>query len=218
MVNNEILFYADGDFTKIANKVHVDKISAYGLSSTGSFATFVPGQFTNRLSIRFVAFFKFIICCFWIRMTACAMIIFSGSKGQPCFVRVYQYPNLTAALAQRSFYKAENVEFKWNVKGTCVLAVAQTEVDDTGTSYYGQTMLHFLNVNGDTQTIQLAKKGPVYAVEWNPATGDEFCVVYGFMPASATLFSKKCEPVFEFKTGKRNAVYFNDFGNSKFSQ
>jgi translation initiation factor 2A len=178
MVNNEILFYADGDFTKIANKVHVDKISAYGLSSTGSFATFVP-----------------------------------GSKGQPCFVRVYQYPNLTAALAQRSFYKAENVEFKWNVKGTCVLAVAQTEVDDTGTSYYGQTMLHFLNVNGDTQTIQLAKKGPVYAVEWNPATGDEFCVVYGFMPASATLFSKKCEPVFEFKTGKRNAVYFNDFGN-----
>ncbi len=160
MVNNEILFYADGDFTKIANKVHVDKISAYGLSSTGSFATFVPGQFTNRLSIRFVAFFKFIICCFWIRMTACAMIIFSGSKGQPCFVRVYQYPNLTAALAQRSFYKAENVEFKWNVKGTCVLAVAQTEVDDTGTSYYGQTMLHFLNVNGDTQTIQLAKKGP----------------------------------------------------------
>ena len=44
MVNNEVQFFADGDFAKIANKIHVDKVSAYGMAPTGSFATFVPGQ------------------------------------------------------------------------------------------------------------------------------------------------------------------------------
>ncbi|CAG0914556.1 unnamed protein product [Notodromas monacha] len=178
MVNNEIQFFENGDFGKIARKIHVDKVSAFGLSNTGTLATFVP-----------------------------------GTKGQPCAVRLFQYPNLNDVLANKSFYKAENVEFKWNITGQSVIVVAQTEVDDTGASYYGQTSLHFLDVKGETQMVQLAKKGPVYAVDWNPATGEEFCVVYGFMPASATLFSRKCEPVFEFKTGRRNTVYFNAFGN-----
>lgn len=60
--------------------------------------------------------------------------------------------------------------------------------------------------------IQLAKQGPIYSVEWNPK-GNEFCVVYGFMPAKATLFNIKCEPKFDFGTGPRNTVYFNSFGN-----
>lgn len=58
----------------------------------------------------------------------------------------------------------------------------------------------------------IAKQGPIYSVEWNPR-GNEFCVVYGFMPAKATLFNIKCEPKFDFGTGPRNCVYFNSFGN-----
>lgn len=33
------------------------------------------------------------------------------------------------------------------------------------------------------------------------------------MPAKATLFNTKCDAVFDFGTGVRNAIYFNDFGS-----
>lgn len=43
-----------------------------------------------------------------------------GSKGAPSFVRLYQYPLLggpTAALANKSFFKADKVSMEWNKKG-----------------------------------------------------------------------------------------------------
>lgn len=33
------------------------------------------------------------------------------------------------------------------------------------------------------------------------------------MPAKVTLYNLKCEPVFEFGTGARNAVHYNPTGN-----
>ena len=41
-----------------------------------------------------------------------------------------------------------------------------------------------------SQRVDLAKKGPIYYVEWAPSD-DIFCAVYGFMPAKATLFNFK---------------------------
>lgn len=52
-----------------------------------------------------------------------------------------------------------------------------------------------------------AKNGPIYDVAWSP-NSTEFCVVYGFIPAKATVFNLKCDPVFDFGTGPRNAVYY----------
>lgn len=43
-----------------------------------------------------------------------------GSKGAPSFVRLYQYPNFsgpTAALANKSFFKADKVTMLWNKRG-----------------------------------------------------------------------------------------------------
>lgn len=43
-----------------------------------------------------------------------------GSKGAPSFVRLYQYPVMagpTAALANKSFFKADKVNMEWNKKG-----------------------------------------------------------------------------------------------------
>ena len=41
-----------------------------------------------------------------------------GVKGQPSFVRIYQYPKFDGmAVANKSFYKADYVDFKWNPKG-----------------------------------------------------------------------------------------------------
>ena len=43
---------------------------------------------------------------------------------------------------------------------------------------------------------------------WNP-TRPEFCVVYGFMPAKATVFNSKCDKVFDYGTGSRNMALYN---------
>ncbi len=61
--------------------------------------------------------------------------------------------------------------------------------------------------------VQLAKEGPVYSIAWSPSAA-EFCVVYGYMPAKATLYSaKNCEKSFDFGTGPRNTALFNPQGN-----
>lgn len=58
----------------------------------------------------------------------------------------------------------------------------------------------------------LAKHGPIYDVVWN-SSSTEFCAVYGFMPAKATVFNLKCDPVFDFGTGPRNAAYYSPHGH-----
>ena len=65
---------------------------------------------------------------------------------------------------------------------------------------------------GETAFVQLGKEGPIYHVEWAPKMA-QFCVVYGFMPAKATLYNKKCEKVFDFGTGPRNLALFNCQGS-----
>ena len=68
-----------------------------------------------------------------------------------------------------------------------------------------------MDIFGETSMVQMAKEGPIYSVDWAPNTS-QFIVVYGFMPAKATLFNKKCEKVFDFGTGARNTALFNTQG------
>uniref|UniRef100_A0A672H8U5 Eukaryotic translation initiation factor 2A n=1 Tax=Salarias fasciatus TaxID=181472 RepID=A0A672H8U5_SALFA len=127
-VNNELHFYEDNDFTQIANKLHMQKVSSFTLS---------PGVQPSKVSI-----------------------YVPGSKGAPSFVRLYQYPALggpTAALANKSFFKADKVWMQWNQKASAVLVTASTEVDKSGASYYGEQTLHYLAVNGETALVQLRK-------------------------------------------------------------
>lgn len=129
-------------------------------------------------------------------------------------LRLFKYPNFEAqqALACKSFFQADKVEYYWNPKGNSALLLTMTEVDKTGGSYYGKQGLHFIGVNGQTALVTFSKEGPVYSVAWSPK-GQEFCVVYGFMPSRATLFNLKCEPVFELGAGPRNSIYYNPHGN-----
>ncbi|KAF7658549.1 hypothetical protein LDENG_00011310 [Lucifuga dentata] len=182
-VNNELHFFENNNFNEIANKLHMQKVSDFALS---------PGGQPSKVAI-----------------------YVPGSKGAPSFVRLYQYPVLggpTAALANKSFFKADRVFMQWNKKATAVLVTASTDVDKTGASYYGEQTLHYLAVNGETAVVQLPKNGPIYEVAWSPNSA-EFCVVYGFMPAKATIFNLKCDPVFDFGTGPRNAAYYSPQGH-----
>ncbi|XP_073709928.1 eukaryotic translation initiation factor 2A [Misgurnus anguillicaudatus] len=183
IVNNELHFFENNKFETIANKLHLQKVSEFALS-TGSQPTKVA-------------------------------VYVPGSKGSPSFVRLYQYPNFggpTSALANKSFFKADRVSMLWNNKANAVLVTASTEVDKTGASYYGEQTLHYVATNGESAVIQLPKNGPIYDVCWNP-NSTEFCVVYGFMPAKATVFNHKCESVFDFGTGPRNAAFYSPQGH-----
>lgn len=137
-----------------------------------------------------------------------------GSPGQPSFGRLFKYPNFDnqQSIANKSFFQADNMDYLWNSKGNNALLLTSTEVDKTGGSYYGKQGLHFLGLNGYTSLVTMNKEGPIYSVQWSPKN-QEFCVVYGFMPAKATIFNLKCEPVFELGTGSRNSVYYNPQGN-----
>ncbi|KAK3095407.1 hypothetical protein FSP39_014310 [Pinctada imbricata] len=180
-VNNELHFFEGNNFETIKTKLHLQKVSLFSLASSGPPYT-VAGYVP-------------------------------GSKGQPSFVRIFRYPNFggpQAALANKSFFKADDVQMKWNKAGTALLVLTSTEASDQ--SYYGDQGLHFLSTNGESNLVSLAKNGPIYHIEWSPKS-TEFVVVYGFMPAKVTLFNMKTEPIFDFGTGPRNVAYFSPHGN-----
>ncbi|KAM3930438.1 eukaryotic translation initiation factor 2A [Leptodactylus fuscus] len=182
-VNNEVHFFENNNFDIIVNKLHLQKVSDFALS---------PGEHPCKVAV-----------------------YVPGSKGAPSFVRLYQYPSFTgpqSALANKSFFKSDRVTMLWNSKATAVLVTASTDVDKTGASYYGEQTLHYIAVNGESAVVQLPKNGPIYDVVWNK-NATEFCVVYGFMPAKATIFNLKCDPVFDFGTGPRNAAFYSPQGH-----
>ncbi|XP_077554505.1 eukaryotic translation initiation factor 2A isoform X1 [Haemaphysalis longicornis] len=181
-VNNEVHIFENNNFETFSHKIHLQKLAEFSLA---------PGAKPHHI--------------------ACHV---PGTKGQPSFVRAFRHPNYdgaNAGIANKSFYKSDKVDFYWNKKGSGVLLLTSTEVDKTGGSYYGDQGLHFLRTNGDTAMVKRGKEGPIYSVEWSPDC-DHFCVVYGFMPAKATLFNLNCDPVFDMGTGPRNSVYYNPQG------
>ncbi|KAF6206920.1 hypothetical protein GE061_018156 [Apolygus lucorum] len=135
-----------------------------------------------------------------------------GKQGQPSLGKLYEYPKFDSPVAIKSFFHTGTVDMFWNKKGTGVLLQTNADVDKKGTSYYGMQTLHFLSVKGDTCLVQLSKEGPIFSVAWSPLSA-EFTVIYGFMPAKATIFNMKCEPVFELGIGVRNSIYYNPHGN-----
>uniref|UniRef100_A0A182JNU1 Eukaryotic translation initiation factor 2A n=1 Tax=Anopheles christyi TaxID=43041 RepID=A0A182JNU1_9DIPT len=137
-----------------------------------------------------------------------------GTKGAPSMCRLFKYPNLeiNQPVASKSFFQADRVDMMWNRKGSGLILMTSTDVDTTGVSYYGKQALHYMTPKGDSCGIQLKAEGPIHDVAWSPKS-TEFCVVYGFMPARATLFNLKCDAVYDFEPDNRNSVFFNDFGN-----
>lgn len=115
-------------------------------------------------------------------------------------------------IASKSFYQADRVEMLWNKRASGMILMTSTDVDATGASYYGKQALYFLSTKGDSCSVPLSKEGPIHAVQWSPK-GNEFCVIYGYMPSKATFFNMKCDPVFEVKEAARNSIYYNPFGN-----
>ncbi|ORX91387.1 translation initiation factor eIF-2A [Basidiobolus meristosporus CBS 931.73] len=139
-------------------------------------------------------------------------VFIAEKKGAPAIVRMYGITNFNVPLAQKTFFKADKVQFMWNNLGTNLLVLTQTEVDKTGKSYYGETNLYFMSVAGNYDCrVALDKEGPIHDVAWSP-NAKEFIVIYGYMPAKATLFDHRANPVHQFGALPRNFVKFNPHG------
>jgi len=133
-------------------------------------------------------------------------------KGQPASVKVFKLPQLEQPVSQKTFFKGDKVQLKWNLEGTSVIVLAQTEVDKTNQSYYGETNMYILSSDGGFDSrIQLDKTGPIHDVSWSPKS-NEFGVVYGSMPAKTTFFNRRAEATHSFDLAPRNAISFSPHG------
>jgi translation initiation factor 2A len=65
-------------------------------------------------------------------------------QAAPAIVRMYSITNFNTPLAQKTFYKADKIQMKWNDLGTNLLVLTQTDVDKTNKSYYGGKCLSFI--------------------------------------------------------------------------
>jgi translation initiation factor 2A len=71
-------------------------------------------------------------------------------------VRLFQAPNFETPLATKSFFKADQVNMQWNKQGTACLVSTQTDVDQSGKSYYGESNLYYMSIiDGASIHVQL---------------------------------------------------------------
>jgi translation initiation factor 2A len=130
----------------------------------------------------------------------------------PAAVKIFNVPQFTNPVSQKTFFKGDKVQLKWNELGTSLIVLAQTEVDKTGKSYYGETNLYVLSANGGFDSrITLDKEGPIHDVTWSP-NSKEFGVVYGYMPAKTTIFNQRAVATHSFPLGPRNTILFSPTG------
>ncbi|KAK4160097.1 putative cytosolic translation initiation factor 2A [Cladorrhinum sp. PSN259] len=133
-------------------------------------------------------------------------------KGQPAAVKVYNVPQFNTPISQKTFFKGDKVQLKWNQLGTSLIVLAQTEVDKSNKSYYGETNMYLLSANGSFDArITLDKEGPIHDVSWSP-NGKEFGVIYGYMPAKTTLFNHRAIATHNFPLSPRNTIIFSPTG------
>ncbi|KKY25058.1 putative eukaryotic translation initiation factor subunit [Phaeomoniella chlamydospora] len=131
--------------------------------------------------------------------------------GQPAAVKIFNVPQENP-VSQKSFFKGDKVQLKWNEDGSSLIVLAQTDVDKTGKSYYGETTLYLLSANGGFDSrIDLDKEGPIHDVSWSPSS-KEFGVVYGTTPAKTTIFNVRAKPVHSFPLNPRNTILFSPHG------
>ncbi|KAF1810663.1 translation initiation factor eIF-2A [Eremomyces bilateralis CBS 781.70] len=179
VVTNEVQFYESVDLRTVWNKLIVEGVTDFALSSgkQSSVAVFVPER-----------------------------------KGQPAAVKVFNVPNFGQPVSQKNFFKADKVQLKWNDLGTSVIVLAQTDVDKTNKSYYGETNMYILSANGGFDArVQLDKEGPIHDVSWSP-NSKEFGVVYGYMPAKTTIFNVRAVAKHSFPLSPRNTILFSPHG------
>lgn len=138
-----------------------------------------------------------------------SVFILPINNGNPSFIKIYSLLNLKSPISSKQFFKGESCIFNWNSIGTSLLALISTDVDSTNKSYYGETQLYLLDINGLlVQKIDLPNDGPIHECTWSP-TSREFAVIYGFMPAITTFFDSRGNILHSLPKSSRNSICYS---------
>ena len=123
----------------------------------------------------------------------------------------------------------ESAELQWGASGEALLALVETEVDETGVSYYGSTRLCLLSAdpegdaslaeetNNDLNKAPGGQYLPIQAVQWSP-TEELFVLIRGFQPSQVSLWKydrlqQKARMLSVLaEKAHRNTVKWNKFG------
>ncbi|EGG21626.1 eukaryotic translation initiation factor 2A [Cavenderia fasciculata] len=179
LVQNEIHFYNGRNIGLAAKKLRLPDLASF---------EFAPGE--QRGGYRFSVFVP-------------------ERKGAiPGMCRIYTYPNTNEHNSHISFFKANEAKMFWNCSGDALLIHTATDTDKTGKSYYGETGLWYLSLDGTS--FSLGIKGPIHDVKWAPHCNN-FVVCYG-NPFQSTMFNAKGAPIIDFGSLPRNTVRFSPNG------
>ncbi|KDR82120.1 hypothetical protein GALMADRAFT_135484 [Galerina marginata CBS 339.88] len=143
-----------------------------------------------------------------------SIAVFVAEKnGAPASIKIYSLSALNSPpTCQKTFFKADRAQIKWNTLGTQVLLLTQTEVDNSNKSYYGETGMYLLSAAGNFDCrVTLDKEGPIHDFAWSP-NSKEFGVVYGYMPAKTMLFDQRVRTLHDFGSSPHNFISFNPQG------
>jgi translation initiation factor 2A len=137
-------------------------------------------------------------------------VFIAEKKGAPASIKIYDLSALSRPpTCQKSFFKADRSQIKWNPLGTHVLVLTQTDVDNSNKSYYGETGLYLLSAAGNLDCrVGLDKEGPIHDFAWSPKS-KEFGVVYGYMPAKTMIFDQRVRSVHDFGSSPHNFISFS---------
>ncbi|TFK35523.1 eukaryotic translation initiation factor eIF2A-domain-containing protein [Crucibulum laeve] len=140
-------------------------------------------------------------------------VFVAEKKGAPASIKIYGLLTLNGPpTCQKTFFKADRAQIKWNTLGTQVLLLTQTEVDNSNKSYYGETGMYLLSAAGNFDCrVVLDKEGPIHDFAWSP-NSKEFGVVYGYMPAKTMLFDQRVRTLHDFGASPHNFISFNPQG------
>lgn len=169
LVGTDIQVYIPAEWSKGI----VDKLKAEGATSITlspglnlSFAVFVAEKKVRRRSLK--------------TASSAHPINFTAPQGQPASIKIHSLSSLSAPpTCQKTSFKADRAQMKWNTLGTQVLVLTQTEVDNSGKSYYGETGgFYLLTAAGSLDRLTFDKEGGIHDFNWSP-NSKEFVVIYG---------------------------------------
>lgn len=123
---------------------------------------------------------------------------------------VYVYDIKDAFFDKQKFmvkcHGGQEIRVKISRTGHAILIWSNSFSDKTGKSYYGEHQLQYVQVFGgrDRQFVPVFDNN-IQDVAWVDQT-ESFIVISGVQPATATLYDKNCQPLFEFGKRYRNTI------------
>lgn len=109
--------------------------------------------------------------------------------------------------------KCKDLKMLWNLDGTALLVLAASDVDETGSSYFGTTYLYWISPDQKKKELVCgAKEGQVQDLCWSP-TANEFAIIVGMLPATVALYDGKTGKLSQtWGVSRRNTLKWNDSG------